>query len=119
MDRSRIGSVSPRRISGASSVSGYFSDERDCGRASFSQVREALKKVFTLQKNKRFILDEMTKRNLPWSTNVKIDCTRAFIREKIKQHKKKNWLSYSKNMENFDAFHIGHFIKHQLYISEE
>ena len=61
----------------------------------------------------------MTKRNLPWSTNVKIDCTRAFIREKIKQHKKKNWLSYSKKMENFDAFHIGHFIKHQLYISEE
>ena len=37
VDRNRLGNVSPRRISGASSISGYFSDDRE-RHHSFSQV---------------------------------------------------------------------------------
>ena len=42
-ERGRLGCASPRRISGASSVSGYFSDDRnDVGRTSVSQVSSQL-----------------------------------------------------------------------------
>ena len=75
--------------------------------------------VGTLFRNKIFLFDEMKYLNASrFATFLGYEDPEKKLR-KMKKTTIPMWFSYSKNVANFEGFHLSHFIKHKPLISGE